>query len=747
MAKRIYFDSLLKKMIALGGSGATALGLFIFTYLAMNGSIEITGYSEDTMCAGTIDNPCYAYINFTANEDVFIYPLWHTGLRSENNAVTFNPDVKEWKLQRTWGDSWRTINLNKTWSTKVKYVVKFSEGKSYQVRIVALKDAPSDYIKWSFNDLDPAFLSVQKDDIVKDSKIVWGSPLRACVYRNYTNPTDALYEPKLKPVFDVKKGNVMDKGVEIKVHYMVKEDVITQNCKSEYDKINDSYYDVCKDKIETKEVMTYKWVSNGKLKFEPKQSYELRQCVERENVLDNFEVEVHLPFLGYDLSEFTLITSSGYNQSIIDVTPNNKIWLDVNETSSAATEYTGLHSFTPTGITIVNTDEIDFDGSTSYFDWGDHDDFSFTNGAGTDTAMTECFWIDLTDNAGPLSGKYDYSNKEHTFYQAGNKIYAFMWQSGSIYIGSSLNSAISTGVKHHVCRVYDGSESNTGITVYVDGAAPAQTKLGGGTYTGMINGPNHFFTGFYGAGALSNLDAQMNSYSLWKSTALTLTQITALYALGETYNPYSSYVYFYNNTDDFNKVIITPETCTLSDINISRNSTSFVSVSGLDGHEFGDSSNGFYLQISSACDSVWLNVTNVTAPIVPNYTISFCSPFTTLSKINWEINPNDFDWDINAFEFNSSGAYPTNISDCLYNITHIYATNKSLNVTLNQSFNPTYTPSDIIIACYGTNLTVGETEIISSWDGTSTYINCTLQYINVSFNESKYIFNLSWVIS
>ena len=72
MAKRIYWATILKKYIAL--PGITLAGL-LFMYLIAIGAISNVSYSGDTVCAGTLSDPCYAYINFTAEEDIFIYPL------------------------------------------------------------------------------------------------------------------------------------------------------------------------------------------------------------------------------------------------------------------------------------------------------------------------------------------------------------------------------------------------------------------------------------------------------------------------------------------------------------------------------------------------------------------------------------------------------------------------------------------------------------------------------------------------
>ena len=115
----------------------------IFWYLFAVGAIDITGYSHTENCAGMEGDYCYLYMNFTAYKNIYI--------QKDSQWVNTTPPVKSIKLQRSWGSSWRTIDLNKTWSKRVKYAVKFSTGRSYQIRFVAEKYHPRDVINWSIN--------------------------------------------------------------------------------------------------------------------------------------------------------------------------------------------------------------------------------------------------------------------------------------------------------------------------------------------------------------------------------------------------------------------------------------------------------------------------------------------------------------------------------------------------------------------------------------------------------------------
>ena len=461
-------------------------------------------------------------------------------------------------------------------------------------------------------------LGYSATDIVLSAEVVWESPLRACVYRTYLNPTDIDYYSSLESTFEINEGNVMDKGVEIKVNYLDKIEIITQNCTKEYDKLNDSYYELCEDIIEIKIVNKSKWIRPIDFKFEPKQSYEIRQCVERNNILDNFEVEVHTPFLGYDLKEYTIITSSGYNQTIYDKGNHRYKFNNVYTDNWGSLDGTGQNS--PTFVNDqygTSQEAVNLDGVNQYVTTSS----STIIDANSDFSIVMSVRIDDDSlvGAATLYGEYASDNDRwgfdfegsgssdgegvRFFYRAGGVstigLYcAYNFVNGNWYNISLVRS--STYFQFYIdgnlqCNVTDASTtaSNTG-----------GVRIGAFTYSGLK----------YFDGAISDL-------KLFDSS-ITTNEMDYWYEgnpdLG-IYGAYNSSGTFRNVW--FNFTSVSGKTCDSTDINISRSEGSYTALSGDITHEFASRDSGFYLRVNIIdCENVWMNITNITvAPVDPSY--------------------------------------------------------------------------------------------------------------------------------
>jgi len=172
--KRVY-DTAVKKFLL--GAGIP-LGIGFIWLLATLGAITITGASGDMVCRGDDLEPCIAYINFTANMDVFLYI-------NDTSWVSTNQSLDKLVIQRKWGNSWRTIPTDTgctgSWCGKLAsdtrqyatYSYAFRAGRSYQLRIIGYKKNPTDVIKWGFGDwktwepVDPVWDADNKDRYLK----------------------------------------------------------------------------------------------------------------------------------------------------------------------------------------------------------------------------------------------------------------------------------------------------------------------------------------------------------------------------------------------------------------------------------------------------------------------------------------------------------------------------------------------------------------------------------------------------
>jgi len=158
--KRIYWESVKKWAISVG-LGSVPLVIVLFIYLSYANIITIHDYNWSRVCGGTVDDPCWATVTFTANSDFYLYPLGYDPY-GRNTPFNFSKAVKDWKLYRKWGDGWREIDLNEGCTGRwcgcywckggktAKYSYAFRSGKNYTIKIVAYKKDAFEDVKWSF---------------------------------------------------------------------------------------------------------------------------------------------------------------------------------------------------------------------------------------------------------------------------------------------------------------------------------------------------------------------------------------------------------------------------------------------------------------------------------------------------------------------------------------------------------------------------------------------------------------------
>ncbi len=204
MAKRIYQQTAIKWALVIG----LIIGSPVFLYFAYSndiGSITITNKNWTDFCNATswdnpADAPCETYIDFCVNEDTFWYPVDYDPY-GRSTPYGFDPNVKDWKIYRSWGKGWReiplTIPCTGTWcggkrNIPALYSVAWRKDKCYSTKILAIKNNPDDDIFWSFGDFDPYWYGYNVTKLCQwktETRQVYG-------YVTYEYTCNAPYIPK-----------------------------------------------------------------------------------------------------------------------------------------------------------------------------------------------------------------------------------------------------------------------------------------------------------------------------------------------------------------------------------------------------------------------------------------------------------------------------------------------------------------------------------------------------------------------
>ena len=190
----------------------------------------------------------------------------------------------------------------------------------------------------------------------------------------------------------------------------------------------------------------------------------------------------------------------------------------------------------PSG-SLTNIYSLDFDVTDDYLDCGSSSIFSFGDGA-TDNAFSVSAWISTADptSSGIISKDETSKQEWHLAFDNNDKIRFRLYDGSSNYITTITNSAptITVNYWYHVVGTYDGSGNESGLAVYINAVAPAQSTSESGTYTAMtassavvsvggIIRNSNYFTG--------NID-EVSIYNKELSSA----EVTTIYNLGSPIN-------------------------------------------------------------------------------------------------------------------------------------------------------------------------------------------------------------------
>jgi len=204
----------------------------------------------------------------------------------------------------------------------------------------------------------------------------------------------------------------------------------------------------------------------------------------------------------------------------------------------------GINDGTNYGATATTGqvgDALSFDGVVDYVDVGDNDDFSFISATQVDTAFSVCGWIKSTaigyqmivTKLGTATSTWEWQ----IFLDGNNQLTFQMLETDGTYIGRKDSSAISTNTWHHVCGVYDGSESSEGIDLYIDASVTDDITGDSGGYAGMSNTNTNVYIGSRGHSSSFPFTGSLDEVAIF-NRVLSASEISDLYDKGVAGNGY-----------------------------------------------------------------------------------------------------------------------------------------------------------------------------------------------------------------
>lgn len=233
-------------------------------------------------------------------------------------------------------------------------------------------------------------------------------------------------------------------------------------------------------------------------------------------------------------------TKSNFSNTAIDATayniPTGNI-VAYYPLDSDSTDAVGTYDGTDTSVNYVNSITngcANFTSSTSSkIQVADDDSLSFGNGT-TDSAFSWSFWAmwSITPATTVFINKKSTSTGNDAEYQiAWNgtalEFYCFD-NTATNRINILCTQSFSVSTWYHITATYDGSGSNTGMEIYVDGNLITPTRTGLGTYVAMENETSPLIFGKNANSTTRSFNGYMDEIALFDKE-LSLTEVNELF--------------------------------------------------------------------------------------------------------------------------------------------------------------------------------------------------------------------------
>jgi len=182
-------------------------------------------------------------------------------------------------------------------------------------------------------------------------------------------------------------------------------------------------------------------------------------------------------------------------------------------------------------IELFSRKSIELDGVDDYVNVSDNSNLSFGNGV-TDSPFSISGWVKMNDASDFIFVvKATSTPREYLFYTAGDdKVYFVLYDGLPNRIGRYYNTALTSFENQwiHLVATYDGSSSDTGLKIYLNGNRVDDSSTTAGSYTAMTNSSLDVYIGrFKNDYANGNID----EVAIFNSE-LSASDVTTIYNSG-----------------------------------------------------------------------------------------------------------------------------------------------------------------------------------------------------------------------
>lgn len=237
------------------------------------------------------------------------------------------------------------------------------------------------------------------------------------------------------------------------------------------------------------------------------------------------------------MSDITVINDSEQSSLVTNgLAKNGELYLkaagSTDEGAVVVYDSGAWRTFANEASVFSNAHSVELDGSNDYIDLGGASDFSFTNGSGTDTAFSISAWVklDSVNRMRIMSKDTSTSSREYLFGTNNGNKFNMLLGTGSVNLDIQNDTSLNTTDWFHVVATYDGSETASGLKVYVNADASSLTDSSLGSYTGMSSTAGNLEIGRFANGH-SFFNGLIDEVSVFNSE-LSASDVTAIYNSG-----------------------------------------------------------------------------------------------------------------------------------------------------------------------------------------------------------------------